>query len=100
SREMLEIEQGMLYRAELMSLRRGHGAVGDVSPAADALSTEQAAAFGHLVGEGDLKVLVGVAGSGKSRLLAETRAAWEAAGWTVKGAALSGVAAENLTDSS
>jgi Ti-type conjugative transfer relaxase TraA len=100
SREMLEIEQGMLCRAELMSLRQGHGVVGDVSPTADALSAEQAVAFGHLVGEGDLKVLVGVAGSGKSRLLAETRAAWEAAGWTVKGAALSGVAAENLTDSS
>ena len=100
SREMLEIEQGMLYRAELMSLRQGHGGLGHVSPSLDTLSEEQAAAFGHLIGQGDLKVLVGVAGSGKSRLLAETRAAWEAAGWTVKGAALSGVAAENLTDSS
>jgi ATP-dependent exoDNAse (exonuclease V) alpha subunit len=97
---MLEIEQGMLSRAELMSLRQGHGGVGHVSPALNTLSTEQAATFGQLVGEGDLKVLVEEAGSGKSRLLAETRAAWEAAGWTVRGAALSGVAAENLTDAS
>ena len=100
SREMLEIEQGMLCSAELMSLRQGHGGVGHVSPALNTLSTEQAAAFGHLVGEGDLKVLVEEAGSGKSRLLAETRAAWETAGWTVQGAAPSGFAAEHLTDSS
>ena len=66
----------------------------------NALSTEQAAAFEHLVGKGDLKVLVAKADNGKSQLLAEARTAWEAAGWTVKGAALSGVAAENLTDSS
>ena len=103
TREMLELEEAMLHRAELMTLRRGHGIgcdLGRASVASGVLSSEQAAAFEHLAGEGDLKVMVGVGGSGKSRLLAETRAAWEAAGWTVKGAALSGIAAENLTDAS
>jgi Ti-type conjugative transfer relaxase TraA len=60
------------------------------------LSEEQKTAFKHLTGEGDLKALVGVAGSGKSTLLAAARQAWEAEGLTVKGAALSGIAAENL----
>jgi Ti-type conjugative transfer relaxase TraA len=103
TREMLDLEEGMLHRTELMTLRAGHGTgrvVGSIAIATGDLSSEQAAAFKHLIGEGDLKGLVGVAGSGKSRLLAEARAEWEAAGWTVKGAALSGIAAENLTDSS
>ena len=37
-----------------------------------------------------------MAGSGKSTALAAMREAWVAAGYTVKGAALSGIAAENL----
>ena len=61
------------------------------------LSDEQRAAFASLTAAGDLKALVGVAGSGKSTLLAAAREAWEAQGYTVKGAALSGIAAENLT---
>ncbi len=41
-----------------------------------------------------------VAGTGKSRLLGAARLAWEGEGYTVKGAALSGIAAENLSVSS
>ena len=100
SREMLEIESEMLYRAELMTLRSAHGVAkhrsADASLHAD-LSGEQRVAFDHLTRPGDLKSLVGVAGSGKSRLLSVARQAWEAQGYTVKGAALSGIAAENLT---
>jgi Ti-type conjugative transfer relaxase TraA len=102
TRGMLELEEGMLRRAELMTLRLGHETgrpVGDSSFVASNPSSEQAVAFQHIVGPGDLKVMLGVAGSRKSLLLAEARAEWEAAGWTVKGAALSGIAAENVTDS-
>jgi ATP-dependent exoDNAse (exonuclease V) alpha subunit len=44
--------------------------------------------------------MVGVAGSSKSTLLSAAREAWENTGFSVKGAALSGIAAENLQRSS
>ena len=100
SREMLSLEKDLLQRAEGLSHRPGHA----VAPSRAAsvrsqhpLTGEQRRAFDALIGAGDLNALVGVAGSGKSRLLAAAREAWEAEGFTVKGAALSGIAAENLT---
>jgi Ti-type conjugative transfer relaxase TraA len=99
SAEMVQVEAQMLGDAERMIQCRTH-VVGQTHRQAalsqGRLSTEQHAAFEELVGEGDLKALVGVAGSGKSHLLAATRIAWEAQGYTVKGAALAGIAAENL----
>ena len=100
SREMLEVESAMLYRAELMTLRSGHGVAKHPSAYASLqgdLSGEQRVALKYLLEPGDLKSLVGVAGSGKSRLLSVARQAWEAQGYTVKGAALAGIAAEHLT---
>jgi ATP-dependent exoDNAse (exonuclease V) alpha subunit len=63
----------------------------------EGLSAEQREAYQSLTAEGDLKALIGVAGSGKSKLLSAAREAWEEQGYTVKGAALSGIAAENLS---
>jgi ATP-dependent exoDNAse (exonuclease V) alpha subunit len=60
------------------------------------LSAEQQRAVEEVTGKGDLKSLAGVAGSGKSTTLAAMRQIWEAEGYTVKGAALAGIAAENL----
>ena len=99
TRTMLEAEKSLLQRSLAMDPRRGHGVAEkrQASVLADsALSSEQRAAFEHVTGEGDLKALVGVAGSGKSTMLEAARRAWEAEGLTVKGAALSGIAAENL----
>jgi Ti-type conjugative transfer relaxase TraA len=99
TRDMLEAEKSLLNRSTSMAKRPGHG----VAPHRQAsvltpstLSPEQRAAFEHVTAKGDVKAVVGVAGSGKSTLLAAARQAWEAEGLTVKGTALSGIAAENL----
>lgn len=103
SRELLTLETDMLQRAERMSHRRGHAIAAERLPAALAnplLSTEQRTAVQELAAAGDLKALVGLAGTGKSRLLGILRQAWEGEGYTVKGAALSGIAAESLQEAS
>src|SRR3546814_4161045 len=60
------------------------------------LSGEQGAACEHVTGEVGLGGVVGYAGTGKSAMLGVAREAWENAGYTVRGAALSGIAAEGL----
>ncbi|WP_265001411.1 Ti-type conjugative transfer relaxase TraA, partial [Komagataeibacter sucrofermentans] len=57
---------------------------------------EQALAVGEVTKSRDLSVVVGYAGTGKSTMLGVARAAWEEAGYRVRGAALSGIAAEGL----
>jgi len=99
TRTLFEQERGMMGNAEQLACREGHGvSLGrQVSVlSTHRLSDEQREAFQHVTGAGDLKSLVGVAGSGKSTALAAMREAWEAEGFSVKGAALSGIAAENL----
>lgn len=99
TREMLGWERSMLADAQALAQRAGHGVSAGRQasvPDQNALSAEQRQAFEHVTSAGDLKVLVGVAGSGKSRALGAMREAWEAQGLTVKGAALAGIAAENL----
>src|SRR3546814_1988240 len=60
------------------------------------LSAEQRGALAHITGDKGLASVVGYAGSGKSAMLGVAREAWEAQGYQVRGAALSGIAAENL----
>ena len=60
------------------------------------LGREQRTALDHVTSSAGLTAVVGYAGAGKSAMLGLARQAWEAAGYTVRGAALSGIAAENL----
>lgn len=60
------------------------------------LGREQRAALDHVARPAGLCLVVGYAGSGKSAMLGLACEAWEAAGYTVRGTALSGIAAENL----
>jgi Ti-type conjugative transfer relaxase TraA len=99
TREMLGLERGLLADAEALAGREGHGVAAHRQRSVlsqNRLSDEQRQAFEHVTGPGDLKALVGVAGSGKSTALSAMREAWEAEGLAVKGAALAGIAAENL----
>ena len=103
TREMLELERNLLERAQRLASSSHHGvsaAHQNRIPAEDALSVQQRAAFEHVTAPYDLSVVVGVAGAGKSTMLKSAREVWEAAGYTVKGAALAGIAAENLESAS
>ena len=65
------------------------------------LSDSQIEALLHITTEpGDVKVIQGLAGTGKSSLLAAAREAWRASGYHVLGGAYSGKAADGLTQSS
>jgi Ti-type conjugative transfer relaxase TraA len=105
---MIEAEQRLHRAAELIAERDRHE-VGDRDRGAAlaraeerglVLSGEQADALAHVTDGRDLGVVVGHAGTGKSALLGIAREAWEAAGYEVRGAALSGIAAENLESGS
>src|SRR4051794_30329413 len=99
TRAMLATEARMERAADRLSDVRGHGVSASAQDAAlcdRGLGDEQRAAFAHITGERDLALVVGYAGTGKSTMLGAAREAWEAQGYTVRGAALSGIAAENL----
>ena len=108
TRAMIEAEQRLHRAAELMAERERHQVRGADREAAFAsaeqrglvLSGEQADALAHITDGRDLGIVVGHAGTGKSAMLGVAREVWEAAGYEVRGAALSGIAAENLESGS
>ena len=99
TREMIRTEQRMEAAAIALSTRRTHAvslAQRQAAMASATLGSEQGLAFGHVTRARDLAVVVGYAGTGKSTMLGVARQAWEAEGYRVRGAALSGIAAEGL----
>ena len=104
SRDMIAVE-GRLERAgDELAARSGHGvadrqrdaAIGAAEGRGLTLSAEQRDALDRITGSEGLSSVVGYAGSGKSAMLGVAREAWEREGYQVRGAALSGIAAENL----
>jgi len=104
TREMVAAEQRMEGAAAGLAGDRRHGvldplvftALGAAERRGMALGPEQRDAVRHVTREGGLALVVGYAGTGKSAMLGVAREAWEAAGLRVRGAALSGIAAEGL----
>ncbi len=104
SRDMIAVEERLSRAGEVLASRGGHAieaahrvAVPDHSATRGlALSSEQRGALAHITQGRDLGIVVGHAGTGKSAMLGAAREVWEEAGMTVRGAALSGIAADNL----
>lgn len=108
SRDMIVVEARLERAGDELAGRAGHGVADRHRDTATAkaearglvLSGEQRDAFDHVTGSAGLASVVGYAGSGKSAMLGVAREAWEGQGYTVRGAALSGIAAENLESGS
>ena len=108
SRGMIETEQRLDRAGDDLAGRDRHGvaerhveqAVARAEERGLLLSGEQRAAFEHVTSGKGLAIVIGYAGTGKSAMLGVAREAWEGAGYTVRGAALSGIAAENLESGS
>ena len=108
TRDMIEAERRLHHTTQLMAERERHevndkdreAALARAAARGLVLSGEQSDALAHITDGHDLGVVVGHAGTGKSAMLGVAREAWEAAGYEVRGVALSGIAAENLESGS
>jgi Ti-type conjugative transfer relaxase TraA len=99
TREMFNLERSLLEKSDTLAHRANHGVDSNARTrilAKHDLSPEQQRAAIDITANGDLKSLAGVAGSGKSTTLRALREIWEKEGYTVKGAALAGIAVDNL----
>lgn len=95
TRAMFECEVRMAKTANLMTKRPGQEGV---ELDASSLSPEQARAARYILSGPDLTALEGIAGAGKTHLLAAVRRALEGRGHRVRGAALSKIVARDLAD--
>jgi Ti-type conjugative transfer relaxase TraA len=108
SREMVETEKRLERATVRLEAGRRHGideqhrelALVRAEMRGLVLSSEQRSAFDHVTKGQGLGVVIGYAGTGKSAMLGVAREAWETAGYSVRGVALSGIAAENLENGS
>jgi conjugative relaxase-like TrwC/TraI family protein len=103
TKETLALEESMLKRVAVSktstSISLSDAALSPVFQSRASMSTEQREAVIHITqGPGSIKVVSGMAGTGKSHMLSAVRDAYEANGVRVIGAAFSGKAAQGLEE--
>lgn len=103
TREMLELEKGLLHQADDSRSDRSHALPErTVQPTLrnhPDLSPEQRAALEQITqAPGSIQLVSGMAGTGKTQMLEAAREAWERAEFKVYGAAITGKAARGLQD--
>ena len=104
SRDLKRAQEAMLRLSDRLDSqphhaiteRSGRAARAEMAALGRPLGDEQVLPVAHVLSAGCLAAVVGYAGTGKSTALGVARAAWESEGYRVVGAALSGIAAENL----
>ncbi len=99
TKEMLRIERQMYEGVANKSKDTSFGVREDLVEKAaiyHELSIEQKAAVEYITQEKGISSIVGYAGTGKTHMLGAAREIWESSGYNVKGATLSGIAAEGL----
>lgn len=103
TREILRLEKRLLASCALMHEREKPTSTGITQAVLlrhPELSLEQQRALRHVTeSSGGVRVVAGLAGTGKSTLFRVAREAWQAQGFSVFGAALSGKAARGLEES-
>ena len=100
--KMLETETKMFEIAARLSKKFHHPVSKNISQKAiqaRTLTLTQQKAYDYVLNSGSVSVIVGYAGSGKSYMMGALKDAYESQGYDVKGAALSGIAAEGLQTS-
>ncbi len=108
SRAMIETEKRLEKATIKLDAGRCHGvsramqekALARAEARGLSLSGEQRGALEHVTNSRGLSSVIGYAGTGKSAMLGVAHDAWQSAGYEVRGAALSGIAAENLESGS
>ena len=104
TREILELEKGIFEAVERSKSVDLPGVsantIKGVIVSRQRFSGEQAKALEHITQEdgGSIRIVSGMAGTGKTTLLQAARLSWELEGFEVHGAALSGRAAKGLQD--
>lgn len=110
TRTMLKTERSLIETAEELGKSSTHGVNREstdkaITKANEALkvhgglSQDQVRAIYHLVGQGQLKCVVGIAGAGKTTALGVCQDIWKDEGYSVYGLAPTGKAAQNLESS-
>ncbi|OFX02370.1 MAG: Ti-type conjugative transfer relaxase TraA, partial [Alphaproteobacteria bacterium RIFCSPLOWO2_02_42_7] len=108
TRTMLKAERSLVEKAETLGACKTHSVEENHIEHAIAkaneglggnLSADQVKAIHHLVDEGQLKCVVGIAGAGKTTALGVCQEIWQNGGYAVYGLTPTGKAAQNLEQS-